>query len=124
MTREHARFSPEQDLLLDLIELGSFNGFDGPAVVAALRANARLWEAVVPSDERGGAIALRDLPDEYNLSSLFIRSSGDDGALAKLMRDMGANEVDWADEKPAGTTFSPWKPSRQSGKRVLRAWWD
>lgn len=107
-----------QELIFELIKLGSFNGFDGPHCVELLKQHRDLWDAV-NMDSDGDEYLLRDLPDDYHVDTMYIRvAEGKEKELMKLVKEeFGADEVDWKD------TRKDWQ-GRSLEKQTLRVWWD
>lgn len=112
-----------QELNLELMELASFNSFDGKAVVKSLKENQDLWAgAVMGRFGYAELIQLRDIDSGYwSIDTLMILSSGkDDDKLELLAKSWSADEVDWLSEEEAADKLGSW-PTK---KRVLRVWWD
>lgn len=115
--------SKVQDLNFELMELASFNSFDGKAVVADLKKHQELWHgAVMGRFVYSQLIALRDISGgDWNVDTLMILSSGkNDGELELLAKSWEADEVDWLSDEEADRLLG----SSPSWSKVLRVWWD
>jgi hypothetical protein len=122
-----------QELNLKLIATVRFNDLNGKMVVAELRKNKDLWDAVVidreyyaepKKDSQSGCdlIKLRDLPDNlWNVDTVFILSSGkDDILLEAVAKGWSADEIEWIKGDRAGTLLGSF-PAKQ---KILKIWWD
>jgi len=128
--------SEAQRLNLRLMELASFNEFDGPGVVRDLLNNQDLWRACVmdrePGLDRMNLIKLRDLADErvlghkceiWSVDTLFIVPVlGEEAKLEKLAGTWKADEIAWIKEDPAGNMMGGYPGFRKT--KILRVWWD
>ncbi len=106
-----------QELQFELMKASSFNQFDGEAVVKSLQENRELWEAALidrANYSKVGeidGIKLRDLPDYYNVDTLYIRAvKGKEKELEALANTWSADEVSYQDIQWHGP--------------ALRVWWD
>lgn len=110
-----------QELMLRLMELASFNNFDGFEVVKWLRENRDLWDGVVML--RGDLIMLRDIKDDsWNVDTVYILASGhdDDKLFTAIENSWGADEVSYLSEEEASHELGQW-PCKQ---KVIMVWWD
>jgi len=109
-----------QKILLTLIELATFNSFDGKKVVQDLKAHSGLWRSVLMNRE-DPVFVLRDIQENhYNVDVLYVWSSGqDDEALESLARSWGPDAVSW-DEDPRNTLGA----YGEALPNILRLWWD
>jgi hypothetical protein len=120
-----------QELQFALMEQRSFNGFNGPAVVASLREHADLWRAALMTNDppfSGAAglpdlMALRDMQHGHHASSLYILATSADAARA--LCDMGRAEwhADEADVCAPGPTRRALGSGANEGT-LVRVWWD
>lgn len=136
-----------QRLHLRLMELASFNQFDGKKVVKDLLVNKELWQACI-MDREGYSdankvntlksslsldlIKLRDMGDFtsktfkdqiWNVDTIFIFASADPAKQKKLYevaKSWGADEVDWIKYPELGYLMG----GATKKDRVLRVWWD
>lgn len=126
-----------QQLQFELMKLASFNGFNGNQVVKDLEDNPVLWKGALmdragfkrTDDEYEAVIdliKLRDLPDYWNVDTLFITPSpGFEDELEKLAKTWGADEVGWfGGEEACGKLGSYSSEKRAKTKSILRVWWD
>jgi len=136
-----------QRLNLRLMELASFNEFNGPEVVKSLLDNKELWQACVMDrstffsveelNERKGnwsicLIKLRDMGEEttkrlgqgcWNVDTLFILPSQDkleQAKIYKLAKTWNADEVNWIGWPVAGSLLGGYF---HKATRILRVWW-
>lgn len=136
-----------QRLHFRLMEIASFNEFDGLKVVKDLLVHRDLWQACI-MDREGYCLAeainkyktpltidlikLRDMGDHttkrlstqaWNVSTLFILAplnSQQQKKLMKLAKTWKADEVDWIDSPQASHLLgSALNPTA----RILRVWW-
>lgn len=125
-----------QELQFELMKLASFNEFNGDKVVADLLANQKLWRGAVMDragysrdGEQYGIISLiklRDLPDYWNVDTLFIiPTKGEEDALEELANTWNADEVSWIGNEDASSKLGSWsKELNGNSKQILRIWWD
>jgi len=114
-----------QELLLRLMELASFNDFDGELVASDLRKHSDLWRGAVL--DRDGLIKLRDLPyRRWNVDTLSILPApGREDELFALADTWGADEVDWVGGEEGCCQLGSWSSeSRDNPRQYLRVWWD
>lgn len=116
-----------QELNLKLMELSSYNNFDGKRCVKDLKQNQTLWDAVLMDREnyyKGGIdlIKLRDLKDNYwNVDTIFILCPiGKENDLLNLVNNWGADEVDFLSLEDSKNFLG----SSGEQRRVLRIWFD
>ncbi len=112
-----------QELNLRLIELASFNSFNGEQVASDLRANRDLWTAVLIDRESYNAgidqIKLRDLPNGYwNVDTLMVAVPHTQvEAFRAMAQNWGPDEFDEVS----------WEPGCGLDPRcftLFRLWWD
>jgi hypothetical protein len=126
-----------QELQFELMKQASFNEFDGERVVADLLAHQDLWKgslmdrtAYPKTGEKYemciDLIKLRDLPDYWNVDTLFITPvKGKEDELEALAKNWGADEVDYYGGELVAGWLGSWSPeTRTNLKQVLRIWWD
>ena len=136
-----------QRLNLRLMELATFNEFDGPRVVLSLLSNKDLWQACLMdresfcdpqvNNERHSSLSiclikLRDMSDEttarlgrqcWHVDTLFILPMDDKRTqvrLYELAKTWKADEVDWIEWPVSGELLG----GGMKGQRILRVWWD
>ena len=137
-----------QRINLRLMEIASFNNFDGPKIVLSLLKNKDLWQACLmdreanwtPFDvnERKSSLSiclikLRDMADEtvkrlgrqiWNVDTLFIIPQEDTRTQIRLRRladSWQANEVNWILWPTASILLGG---SIGAKLPLLRVWWD
>ena len=137
-----------QRLNLRLMELASFNEFDGPEVVLSLLNNKDLWQACLMDRESHwcasnvnerkspltiNLINLRDMADDetkrlekqtWNVDTLFILPQEETRTQVRLQRlaeNWKADEVDWVIWPTSGRLLGG-----TLGRKLplLRVWWD
>lgn len=114
-----------QELQFRLMELASFNSFDGPTVVKDLTEHPELWRGAVMHDDR--LMSLRDIPEGYwHCSTLHILPvAGREDELEALTKNWAADEVDWIGGEKACFALGEYHPELRANPRVfLRVWWD
>lgn len=141
--------NPIQTAMLVLIEAcGSWNAFDGPAIVRDLRANCELWRSAVlvgPGDriyldrESGDFVrqdrdfsAHRGLPDIlYGYDVLQLTPvMGEEQPLEALANSWGADSVQWIGLPKASTALEDdneeayGQAGGDSRRVILELWWD
>ena len=122
-----------QRLNLRLMEIASFNSFDGQSVVRSLLKNRDLWQSVVMDRDSNYSpgycdlIKLRDLGNEtrervgeyWNVDTLYILvEAGKATKLRKLTSKWAADHVEWI------ANSNRHLGSGGSYDKVLRVWWD
>lgn len=139
-----------QKMMLDLVEMSTFNSFDGKKVRADLEAIRDRWEACMMTRDGDCGITLRDLSDGvYNVDTLYILTSRKNVAavmklaktwkadhITKITSDghYGASRWDSDDDsykfhkiKSEKTDVSyilgSWGPGKDS-RAIIRLWWD
>lgn len=126
-----------QELQFELMKLASFNEFNGEQVVADLKAHPELWKGAL-MDRAGfsrtgekyeaiiNLIKLRDLPDYWNVDTLFITPvKGKEDELETLAKNWGADEVDYLGGEECANKLGSWsQETRTNQKQILRIWWD
>lgn len=126
-----------QELQFELMKLASFNEFDGEQVVKDLQANPVLWKGALMdragfkrTDDRYESvislIKLRDLPDYWNVDTLFIiPSPGHEDELEVLAKTWRADEVGWIGGEEACSKLGSYSPQKRAQeKSILKIWWD
>ncbi len=124
-----------QRLNLRLMEIATFNEFDGTEVVKSLLNNKDLWQACLMDRKGYGDICLiklRDMMDEevkrlgrqiWNVDTLFIVPQADTRIQVRLFRlakTWEADEVDWILSPKAGSLLG----GGITNLPILRVWWD
>lgn len=117
-TTEQTRITGPQKAVFRIMELASFNNFDGPMVVKSLQQNRHLWKGAIFGlfDVPGAyGITLRDIENgSYNADTLLLKPAEGEAAqaaLKELARTWSADEVDW-------------EAVPHVNGLVLRVWWD
>lgn len=126
-----------QELQLELMKLASFNSFNGEKVVKSLLKHKDLWKSALMDGvaySKGGQgfeacinlIKLRDLPDYWNVDTLFILPvPGKEDELEALAKTWKADEVDYIGGKQACDFLGAWSQEGTNNKKtILRVWWD
>lgn len=112
-----------QEIQLRLMELSSFNSFDGERAANLLRENRHLWKAVI--FDRMNLIKLRDLSEDYwNVDTMYITptTGKKDKRLYTMINGLGPDEIHWIDGDHAGDQLGQWGLS--AANVYIRAWWD
>ena len=110
-----------QDIQLDLIELASFNQFDGEQVKQDLIANRDLWKgAIIGRFDDSPLIPLRDIADNiWNVDTLMILPhEGKEKELLELAAEWRPDELDLQEGDEVKTLYG------NGEDKVVRAWWD
>jgi hypothetical protein len=131
--------------MLALIEsIGSWNAFDGAAIVRALRANRGVWRTAIIVGAKGNVYfesnifvkeerdfsAHRGLPETlFGYDTLqFTPVVGRESELEAIVNTWGPDSIDWYGLPNAGKAIHDEGDYVRSGgdpKRVvLEAWWD
>lgn len=124
-----------QQLILECIKAGSFNEFDGEAAVNLLIDSKDLWDAVIFSDERCGALLLRDLTeDSLHLDALYILTTQSrHERLLERLKVLAPNEMSLIETKDDYSVIkdaiyfcliSPSNRVDSDSNCVIRCWWD
>lgn len=112
-----------QKIFFRLMELASFNSFDGEAVVKDLQKHEDWWRGAIFGrfDRYAGLIPLRDIQTgEYNADTLYMTAvENHKEELELLAKTWSADEVDWLQKEKAESMLG-------GGEKlsVLRVWWD
>ena len=124
-----------QRLHLRLMEIATFNEYDGQKVVSDLLNNLDLWDACL-MDRAGGygdvdLIKLRDMSQETrerlgyacnNVDTLYILpKKGKWGSLDRLAHGWHSDEIDWIMQPRAGNLLGA---SLTKDAKILKIWWD
>lgn len=127
-----------QRLNLRLMEIATFNNFDGYWVVKDLLNNRNLWQACIMDREKTSPgsinlIKLRDIKDGteervgyqvWNIDTLFILATMDRKSQEELLKMAkkwwGADEIEWIDYLEASKLLG----GAPKGTKILRVWWD
>jgi hypothetical protein len=110
-----------QDIQLDLLELASFNEFDGARVKKDLLANKGLWKgAIMGRFKNFQLLPLRDIDSNvWNVDTLMILpQQGKEAELLLLASKWNADEVDFLEGDDINLMYGGGE------KKVLRLWWD
>jgi hypothetical protein len=110
-----------QDIQLDLIELASFNEFDGEQVKQDLIENRALWKgAIIGRFDNGQLIPLRDIASNvWNVDTLMILPrEGKEKELLKLAATWRPDELDLQAGKEVVMLYGG------GAGKVVRVWWD
>jgi len=118
-----------QELMFQIMELSSFNEFNGERVVNDLRKNKSIWKGALFGRFGGYSelVILRDIgEDYYNADTLMILPvDGKEDELEKLASGWSADEVGWIGGEEACSMLGSYSPNlRKNQKQVLRVWWD
>lgn len=116
---------PVQETVLKLIELSSFNSFDGEAVAKWLRGNTDKWIGCIWGRfYYYPLITLRDIEhqgDCYNADTLYIKVKPEHvEAVKQAMAELEADEINDATEKELNDLGGVYGETY----KVLRIWWD
>lgn len=115
------KYTRPQEIVFEIMELASFNAFDGENIVRLLKENSNLWEAVFFGRHYMSLIQLRDIPDgHWNADTLWILpEKGKEKELTELASGFLADNVEWlSNEKSSHLLGSGTAP------QVLEIWWD
>lgn len=116
--RKNDEINGTQELMFQLIERASFNGFDGEKTVKFLRKNRSLWDGVTMGND--DYYTLRDIEDDsWHADTLKIlaREGCAEELKKKVKQSLSPDEI----------SIEPLSSSRSAdseGKKVIRAWWD
>lgn len=96
--------SAEQSILLEVIKLCNFNGFDGTRIVEFLYKNKERWVSVIPNLDE---YTLRDLPGQCMFfDTITIKPVGEGKEFLKLIKEQ----------------IYPDEASIENG--LIELWWD
>jgi len=126
-----------QRLNLELMQLASFNNFDGPKVVKDLLDNKDLWQACIMDREASNTISLiklRDMGKEmverlgypvWNVDTLFILPNVKDDSekeerLWQIIKTWNADEHSYLSKRDAQISLG----GGLADPKVLRVFWD
>ena len=110
-----------QDIQLDLIELASFNEFDGAQVKQDLIENRDLWKgAIIGRFDSSQLIPLRDIASNiWNVDTLMILpQEGKEKELLELAVTWRPDELDLQEGKEVAMLYG------NGESKVVRVWWD
>jgi hypothetical protein len=110
-----------QDIQLDLIELASFNEFDGAQVKQDLIENRDLWKgAIIGRFEKCQLLPLRDIASNiWNVDTLMILpQEGKEKELLELAAKWRPDDLDLHEGKEVAMQYG------NGESKVVRAWWD
>jgi hypothetical protein len=107
-----------QELMFELMKLGSFNGFNGERVVEKLKERRDLWKACL-MDSGGDYYTIRDLPTIWHVDTLLIRpvEGKEDELLKWAKKNLYPDEIDWK-KLQVDYRGEPIEPKQ------LQLWWD
>jgi hypothetical protein len=117
------KISKAQQIQLDIIAQTNFNFFDGRKIAALLKANHKMWRAVLlPLD----FISLRDMDDGWwHADTLYIYpEDGYQFQLAELVTEQfNADEIQWIGSSTAADMLGATEVEDKSYV-ILEVWWD
>jgi hypothetical protein len=117
------KISEAQQIQLDIIAKTNFNFFNGRKIADWLKANHKMWRAVLlPLD----FISLRDMADgHWHADTLYIYPEDGWGfELEEVMKEQfGADETSWIGGESAGDMLGASEVDDKSYV-ILEAWWD
>jgi len=105
-----------QDMQFRMMELSSFNLFDGRKVVKSLRTNYGLWKRFIFTDCYNSHVSLRDMEEgKWNADTLLIiiKEKFAENMLA-VTKSWKANEVVCFEHDLA----------LRKGEWMIKVWWD
>ena len=117
------KISEAQQIQLEIIAKTNFNFFNGRKIAQVLKANHRMWRAVLlPLN----LISLRDMEDgHWHADTLYIYP--EDGYHFKLeeivKEELNADEVHWIGGSDAVDLLGTTEVDGKS-RVILEAWWD
>jgi len=127
LNQEPQPINESQELVFRLMELSSFNSFDGHQVVKDLKKHRSLWRGVI-HDRIGSLIKLRDIDSGQglNVDTVFILPTyGLEDKLHEVARGWDADSIIWLGEEEACILLGSSSPNGEDDKKViLRVWWD
>lgn len=110
-----------QKLHADLLEISSFNNFDGLMVRESLEENSDLWHGFVMARPLTylPLLPLRDIQDNINnVDTLYITvKEGKEKEMEQLANTWGADEVYYMSDEDNRSAV-------QAGYKILIVWWD
>ena len=117
------KISEAQQIQLDIIAHTNFNFFEGRKIVELLKANHKMWRAVLlPLD----FISLRDMDDDWwHADTLYIYpEDGYQFQLEELVREQfNADEIQWIGGSTAANMLGTTEVKDKSFV-ILEIWWD
>jgi hypothetical protein len=117
------KISEAQQIQLDIIAHTNFNFFDGRKIAELLKANHKMWRAVLlPLD----FISLRDMDDGWwHADTLYIYpEDGYQFQLEELVREQfNADEIQWIGGSTAADMLGTTEVEDKSYV-ILEVWWD
>jgi hypothetical protein len=117
------KISKAQRIQLDIIAQTNFNFFDGRKIAELLKANHKMWRAVLlPLD----FISLRDMDDGWwHADTLYIYpEDGYQFQLEELVREQfNADEIQWIGGSTAADMLGTTEVEDKSHV-ILEIWWD
>jgi hypothetical protein len=116
-----------QEIQMRLMEIASFNGFDGKKVVKLLRDNSDLWDGAIFS-RIDDLISLRDIQaGDWNADTLYVLAKrGKEDDLEKLANlNFDADDISWIGSDKACKLLG-WHSQELGGNSriILQCWWD
>ena len=121
MNKEQTPTRTIQDIQLDLIELASFNQFDGEQVKQDLIENRDLWKgAIIGRFENSELLPLRDIAlNIWNVDTLMILpQEGKEQELLALAANWRPDELDLREGEDVMMLYGGGE------SKVVRVWWD
>lgn len=121
--RTPKKISEAQQIQLEIIARTNFNFFDGRKIAELLKANHKMWRAVLlPLD----FISLRDMDDGWwHADTLYIYpEDGYQFQLEELVREQfNADEIEWIGGSTAADMLGTTEVEDKSYV-ILEVWWD
>jgi hypothetical protein len=116
-----------QEIQMRLMEIATFNNFNGKKVVELLRSNKKLWDGFVFT-RLDDLIFLRDIRcGDWNVDTLYILvKSGMEEEIERLADlNFDADEISWIGGEDACKLLGEYNSSiRGNNNVILRCWWD
>ena len=118
-----------QEIQFELMEMSSFNSFDGKFTVEQLKAHPEWWTgAMWGRFEYSPLIPLRDMDNDnsWNADTLYIMvNPAFKAEMVKLMHDCGADEIDFESVERMSSLMGSYGPGdKKAESNLLRVWWD
>lgn len=119
---DDATFDPNE-IMLTLVENGSFNCFDGRRTVEDLREHRELWDSVIFA-RPGFGITLRDMPDKtWSADTLYLLTDKARALdLVELANGWQTDSLEIKKDKEVSSFLGSGRGDEQ--RVVLVLWWD
>lgn len=119
------KISVMQQKILDLIEISSFNNFDGKSVVRDLVEHKDLWDSVLMIRDDTGII-LRDLPENYfNVDTLYILTDKlRENKMKEIIKGWSSDEFGVLSREKMQEWMGSYINSKEDIRKVISVWWD